>query len=210
MQQLWKQSRKITLLLIVIALGVGGCSKDDDEGIEPDINPTNSLVYKGHTYRLNDAGYSDYGFDGSHYNQEFYLFQFAEDDDDNVPVHLFLDLYSASEQTFQQGIFSFADYEAEDVTGKHYFDDGYLILNMRISSADADEIAFISGGTVKVAGSGNNYKIEFDLMMNNGESVKGSYGGTFERVAPHAAQSGVQGKVSQWMQKAGPVSRLFN
>lgn len=196
MLRIQKRSHLLIVFLITVACCVGGCSKDNDEGIEPVIDPTNSLEYKGKTYSLHEGAVVDYGYDGEHYNQEFHLIQFSEDDETLVPVYFFLDLFSASEESFKQGVFTFAEDDA-DVAGKHYFDDGYFIRNMRVGSEEADEVVFVTGGTVKVAGSGLDYAIEFDVVLENGEKVKGSFGGTFENVVPDdASQSRLQGKAN--------------
>lgn len=196
MLHIQKRIRALILCLLMVAYCAGGCSKDDDNGIEPVINPTNSLEYRGKTFSLHEGAVVDYGYEDGHYNQEFHLMQFSEDDEDLVPIYLFIDLFSASEETFKQGIFNFVD-EEEDVAGKNYFDYGYFIRNLRVAGEEAEEVAYVARGTVKVAGSGTDYAIEFDLVMDNGETVKGSFGGTFERVSPDAARSRLQTKGSK-------------
>lgn len=139
------------LMLSTFAL-ISACSKDDGEAA-PDIDAKNELTYNGQVYPLNIGAYSSYGFDGDHFNREFYLFDVTYADEDLVPVYVFVDLYAASEQ-FSGGTFPFMDYGQEDVTGKHYFDDGYVIFNMQLSTEEAESHHAIEGGTVKVSGSG--------------------------------------------------------
>jgi len=166
------------LMLSTFALMLA-CSKDDSI---PDTDGKNELTYDGQIYPLTNGTYETYGFDGEHFNQEFSVFDATRINESLVPVYVFVDLYAAGE-TFSGGTFPFMHYGQDDVTDKYYFDDGYVILNMNVATEDAESFLAVAGGTVKVSGSGNTYSIAFDLLLDNGKRVTGSFEGTFDELA---------------------------
>jgi len=170
----------IAFTLLFISMGILSCSKDKDE-VEPDIETKNELSYNGQTYPLNHGAIEDYEYDGSHTNYEFHLFHIISESDPVVPTYLFVDLFSPNESGFKGGTFHYIDTDngEVDLEGKYYFDDGSFARNINVETEEIEEYADIKGGTVKVSGSGADYKLEFDLVLENGKNVKGSYGGTF-------------------------------
>lgn len=170
----------LALTLLFINIGILSCSKDKDEA-GPAIDAENELSYKGQTYPLNYGAIKDYKFDGSHTNYEFHLFYVISESDPIIPTYLFVDLFSPNESGFKGGTFHYIDTDngEVDLEGKYYFDDGSFARNINIETEAIEEYSNIKGGTVKVLGSGANYKLEFDLALENGKNVKGSYGGTF-------------------------------
>jgi len=168
-----------------MGLSVFSCSKDKEEPA-PEIDAKNELEYNGQTYSLNHGAVTEYGYDGTHTNNEFHLFKVIAEDNPVVPVYLYLDLYSPHENTFSGGTFHFIDTDGPevDLEGKAYFDDGFLIRNMNLTDETAEEVVYVNGGSVKISGEGTQYKLEFNLELENGETVIGSYGGSFERLSP--------------------------
>jgi len=180
-------------VLIIMSISIFSCSKDKDE-VEPIIDAKNELSYNGQTYPLNYGAIDDYEYDGSHTNYEFHLFKIVSETDPVVPIYLFLDLFSPNEGGFKGGTFHYIDTDNGEVNldGKYYFDDGYFARNVNIETDAVEEFVYIKSGTVKVSGSGSEYKLAFDLVMDNGKSIKGSYGGTFEPLNAINAVSGHQ------------------
>ena len=171
----------IAFTLLFISLGIFfSCSKDKDEA-EPVIETKNELSYNGQTYPLNYGAIEDYEYDGSHTNYEFHLFHVISESDPVIPTYLFVDLFSPNESGFKGGTFHYIDTDngEVDLEGKYYFDDGSFARNINVETEEIEEYSDIKGGTVKVSGSGSDYKLEFDLVLENGKNVKGSYGGTF-------------------------------
>ena len=164
-------------LYFLLSVSIVACSKDDEN--EPDIDVENILEYNGQSYNLNYGGLGKTDYDGTYSNYQFHVFQLNEGRD-IVPIYLFLDLYSPNEE-FKGGTFEFAG-EETDVEGKAFIGNGFLIKNMTVSEENAEEVAYVVGGTVKVSGSGNNFELAFDLQTNNDKTIKGSYGGSFESV----------------------------
>lgn len=162
-------------LYFLLSVSIVACSKDDEN--EPDIDVENILEYNGQSYNLNYGGLGKTDYDGTYSNYQFHVFQLNEGRD-IVPIYLFLDLYSPNEE-FKGGTFEFAG-EETDVEGKAFIGNGFLIKNMTVSEENAEEVAYVVGGTVKVSGSGNNFELAFDLQTNNDKTIKGSYGGSFE------------------------------
>ena len=145
-------------------------------------------------YPLNAGAFDVWGVDEDipqdpHFNQEFYVFDISRADDNLVPVYVFVDLYSAGE-SFSGGTFPFMDPRQDDVHNKHYFDNGFVLFNMHLDSEEAESFYAIEGGTVNVSGSGRQYAITFDLLLDNGARVTGSYGGTFENMDNVQANTG--------------------
>jgi len=182
------------LMLSTFAL-MSACSKDGDA--VPDIDAENELTYDGQVYPLTNGTFELYDFDGEHSNQEFSVFDATRVNADLVPIYVFVDLYAASEP-FSGGTFPFMDVDQEDVTDKYYFDDGFVILNMNLSTQDAESFLPVTGGTVKVSGSGLTYSMAFDLQLDNGKHVVGSFEGAFEEL---------DGEVEATA--AGPVDRTI-
>lgn len=164
-------------LYFLLSVSIVACSKDDEN--EPDIDVENILEYNGQSFNLNYGGLGKTDYDGTHSNYQFHVFQLNEGGD-MVPIYLFLDLYSPNEE-FKGGTFEFAA-EETDVEGKAFIGNAFLIKNMTVSEENAEEVAYVVGGTVKVSGSGNNFELAFDLQTNNDKTIKGSYGGSFESV----------------------------
>ncbi|MGV3762831.1 hypothetical protein [Parapedobacter sp.] len=165
--------------LLFISTTILSCSKDKDE-VGPVIDAKNELTYNGQTFPLNYGAIDDYEYDGSHTNYEFHLFHIISETDPVVPTYLYIDLFSPND-SFKGGTFHYIDTDngEVDLEGKYYFDYGYFSRNVNVETQEVEEFAAITGGTVKVSGSGSDYKLEFDLAMDNGKTVKGSYGGTF-------------------------------
>lgn len=170
----------IAFTLLFISMSIFSCSKDKDD-TELVIDTKNELRYNGQTYPLNYGAIEDYKYDGSHTNYEFHLFHIISESDPVVPTYLFVDLFSPNATGFKVGTFHYIDTDngEVDLEGKYYFDDGSFARNINVETEEVEEYSDIKGGTVKVSGSGAEYKLEFDLVLENGKNVKGSYGGTF-------------------------------
>ena len=171
----------IFTMFMIMSMSIFSCSKDEDE-VVPDIDAKNELTYGGQTDPLNYGAIDDYGYDGSHTNYEFHLYHIISETDPVVPTYLFVDLFSPNEDGFKGGTFHYIDTDngEVDLEGKYYFDDAYFARNVDIENNTIGEYARITSGTVKVSGGGMDYKLEFDLVTEDGKSLKGSYGGTFQ------------------------------
>lgn len=48
---------------------VSGCKKDEEKQADTEVK--DELIYNGETYKLNAGNVVEYGFDNTHYNNEF-------------------------------------------------------------------------------------------------------------------------------------------
>lgn len=177
---------KFIVLLAIASAFLMSCEKDDDD----DDGGSNSIVFDGTSYSIKDGLISDYGAYDTHWNYDFVLVNAAltevtEDgytyfDAPEATFYVYAELFSPGTSSFQTGTFQYMSYDAsaEDVDGKYYFYD--VTVGTRNADGTNEMDYEATAGTVKVTGSGSNYTIEFDVTVEGGKTVKGSYSGTFK------------------------------
>ncbi|MCC9166928.1 hypothetical protein [Pontibacter harenae] len=107
-------------------------------------------------------------------------------------VFVYAELLSPGTTNFTTGTFSYIEYE-DDLTqeqidakynNKSFFEDAYIVIdangNGTLDASDASSIAYATGGTITVSGSNNNYTVDYNLTLDNGRTIVGSYSGDFQ------------------------------
>ena len=189
--QFMKYPIGIALIIIVLTC----CSDDQTEQASND----NTLVYGEQSYPM-DAGM--FRIDGG--TENHYHVDIATTDGSITPtyvnvgnlvipiwrplgekVEFWAEMYSAGTTSFTTGTFEFStttEQEVDDPSLKDisFFNEAYVGFD-----ADGDNVVreeeeiMVSGGTITVKGSYPDYEILFDLQLENGRSVTGSYSGEF-------------------------------
>jgi len=183
---------KSLLLLILAGVFLMSCNEDEDDNTPEDV-----ITYDGVSYAMKDGVIYDYGaatpyIVPTHYNYDFVitdasLVKKTESDGDTywsigdeTTFGVYIELYSPGTSSFKTGTFEYLEWH-DDVTqadfdGKYFFSDAEVILISNNTEIEYEA----TGGTVKVLGSGLEYTLDFDLVLNNGKTLKGNYSGLFK------------------------------
>ncbi len=163
----------LTTIVLILSLGLIGC-KDNSSGSGSDAD--NSFEYDGETYTLRAGAIFDYGeFDGF-INYDFILTEEdedfeSEDEEINSEYYIYFWLESLGEGSFNGGTFNYDDSgEAEE---SHLYA-GELAFVTSGNVEEAEEFG-ITGGSVEVDIDGSTYTLVFDVTLDNGEDLTGSY-----------------------------------
>lgn len=154
------------------------CSDDDDDG------PSREVSYKGETYILSESFVIDYGnFYPGYTNYDFILtdgqFTSLEDEITNATVVVYAELISPDENAFLTGTYTFDD-SADPGDNRFFYDAGILIdENDDQTINELDAYIEATGGTIQVSGDPYNYTLTFNLTLEGGEALTGSYAGSF-------------------------------
>lgn len=191
---------KLSTLLLTGAM-LFSCS-DDDEDKGPAA--TNSFTYSGNEFEIKDGFIDDSGeweliddpdgFTPSHYLYVFHMtdgtFELTPNSyyaESNAEYVVYLSLFYSSTTTFGTGEYSFVDPDnatENDLknkpvfTGSIWFDQNG---NGERDWSTEDDLEAV-GGTVTVSGSDKNYTLHFELQLEDGKTLKGSYGAEFKYI----------------------------
>lgn len=190
--------KKLSLYAAVFGLlSLASCK--DDEGGTP---ITNNVRFNDQTYAMKTGVFTDYGAGGIHYNIDFLLIDRSEAEIRAMAggeyLLLYTELFSPSTNAFETGTFEY--YDGTDPEGKYYFEYAYI----EKYDTDTETSVFeyeATGGTVTVSGGTNNeYTITYDLTMEGGRRLTGSFRGTFldgdELFAEAAPERGARKKLA--------------
>ena len=187
------------ILMLALIVGFTSCSKDD----ENEVQTSNALVVDATTYTLAKGAYVDYqntilyGTTNTHYNYEFlttdgiFVVNSANElEDIKGKIAIFVDLYSAGATSFKAGTYTFVS-GANDGTltdaqlktkyeNKNVCQYGFVVIGT-IANASLGNVTEIDvkSGSVTIEGTKPNFKIIYDLVLENNKTVKGSYSGAF-------------------------------
>lgn len=172
---------RLLLCLSLLSLSISSCS-DKNENATPEEQGGNQATYSDQHYSLNAGAISKNGIQAGHFNYSFFLFELGSESDPVVPLTIFMDLFSPSMENFKGGTFHYLSPEAtqEDTQGQYYFNQAYVVRNFNRDQENADEVAFVQSGTIKASGADSHFTLEFDLILDNGKTLKGHYDGEFE------------------------------
>ncbi|UII27545.1 hypothetical protein LVD15_03685 [Fulvivirga maritima] len=176
------------------------CS-DDDSKEGPEV--TNSFMYNSNTYEVKDASITDYGADRVE-GHDYYYYEFSltngsyELVEDSVDPDYFyfqvkggtydvnLDLYYPSASVFGPGEYVFASEEMisdGSIINTPFIDWAEIRLDLNNDGIyDGDETIAAVGGSVEVTGSDKEYTLFFELNLEDGRTLSGSFSGEFKYV----------------------------
>ena len=189
----------LMMMLSVIA-GFISCSKDDP--IEVEVS--NNVVVDATTYTLAKGAYVNYGNDilyGStptHFNTEFFttdgVFKLStanELEDITGKIAIYVDLYSAGIGSLKADTYTFVS-DANDASltaaqlktkyeNKNVCLYGAIVTgpNATTSLGNNGIDIDVKSGTVTIEGTKPDFKIIYDLVLENNKTVKGSYSSSF-------------------------------
>jgi hypothetical protein len=181
--------KRFFFLAGVLALLATASCKDDDTG---DNTPApGQITFDGKTYTVRKGFVIDFRDDGSHYNQDFLLFDTnisladLEEDELNATFGFYAELFSPGIDQFRTGTFTFTNADVEELEGDYYFQYADLVVDSNNDSRlsmDEDDVYIAQSGTITVSGTPSNYTMTLDLMMNGSKRLQGSYSGSFQYV----------------------------
>ncbi|OAQ38193.1 hypothetical protein A5893_15455 [Pedobacter psychrophilus] len=192
----------LQFLLIGLVIFISSCEKDGT--INPEVLTNNKVEYNGENLSINAAGFVDYnlrsfyGNAPTHKNVDFYTIDgtfitsktgslldisgksvvFAELNSPNLDM-IETATYNYINDSKDSGL---TDTElSAKYSGKYFFTNAYVISSSQSSSllTFSQNIDVVSG-TVKISGSKPNYLITYDLVLENGKTLKGNYAGIFQ------------------------------
>lgn len=165
-------------LLLLIGLAIS-CGKNNEE----ETTPVNHFKVNDTYYALSTGYQEDWGtgsyYDG--YNIDLVLIS------DGISVDfdtynatgkghvLYFELFTAGENGIEAGEYVYADTEPYD-TGT--FDDGAYMINLDLSTEDAEKTGYFKSGTITVTKSGSVYEISIDGTDSSGNKITGYYKGS--------------------------------
>lgn len=185
------QNVKRVVLFTLLSLPFISCEKDKDN--EPAISET--FKVEGKSFTIKEGFIEDYGSYGvgendTHYNYDFFLIdgdaELEVEEVSDFKAGLYFELFSPGTSGFTTGKFNFIDEEdinlESDIVGKHFFTyaEAYFDLDDDGVEDEESEYFYVIGGSITVSGgTNNNYTVEFDVKLDNNETIKGKFADTF-------------------------------
>lgn len=164
---------KNLLLIALAAMAFVACTdKNDEFGAGG-----GKITFAGESYPIGVAYQIYDGISQVEYSSDITLSLFAEESD----LYLTMNMYvPVSNDRLVQGTYSFADtYTYDPLT----FTSGYVVVGDWIYG-NYEDYANISGGTVDVTVSGENYTLRFNLTTEDDRTVTGTYKGKTKNINP--------------------------
>jgi hypothetical protein len=176
--------------------------KDKDKTPEPE---TNQIQYNGTKYTLEKSLMIDYGAlslygsQDTHFNHDFYIadgnidYQNGQVQEIAGAFAVFSELVSAGTAKFNTGTFNYVDNNNDGslnesqleakYKNKSVFADAKVYIDTNGNRILSDETPLkATGGSIKVSGSGNTYTLEYNLILENGKTLKGSNSSSFSKI----------------------------
>ena len=169
----------VTLVLSTLHMA---CKKDDDDKNGNDKTKKNLMTYDGKEYDLAFGFIENWGdyFNSGAYNFDITLFSSgitydtATDQTSGTGHIIYFELMSSSETQLVPGTYTFTntgDYKANT------FEDAGFAINFNITTLTGEIERDITGGTLKVAKTGNVYEFTIDAIAEDSKPVTGYYKG---------------------------------
>ena len=151
--------------------GNGDGSPDQGEGENPSLGES--------TFELNSGIIVDSGSEGTHYKYSFFLSSEEEINIDNDEFtegenYVVLQLHSAGIDAFKTGTFNL-------ISGSPFANQNYLGLAQVTEAYNPEMPQTLEAtlGSVEVERMNDEFTLTFDLTLNNGQKLTGSFGGAF-------------------------------
>jgi hypothetical protein len=173
------KSLKTIILFLFAAIWITtSCKKDDDNNQDS----SNYLEYKGSKYALSKGFVEDYGrLNEGVYDVDITLVSSGiniivengeVEDLTGTGNLIYIDFRSAVPKAVGSGTYTF---DLTDEAGTMIF--GIIALDYNVVTEVGIEL-LVTGGQVTVVRSGNNYELDFNLIVNGSETVKGKFKGS--------------------------------
>ncbi|BDD11790.1 hypothetical protein FUAX_42220 (plasmid) [Fulvitalea axinellae] len=183
----------LLLIALILSLYLASCSSDnDDEG-----TTKNSVTLNDASYTLSDGLFIDYGAGQTHYNKDFYVIdgQFVQQttngsngyDVENAKLMIVAEMYSLGTEKFVPGTFEYIDGQTatpDDVKDISFFYPALAVIDSNDDGkfTQTDTSFPIKGGKVTVSGTSPNYEVSYEVTLDNGKTMKGSFSGAFKSI----------------------------
>ncbi len=192
----------LQFLLIGLVIFISSCEKDGT--INPEILTKNKVEYNGANLSINAAGFVDYnlralyGNAPTHKNVDFYTIDgtFITNKSGSLldikgKSVVFVELNSPNLDQIETATYTFIDDSKDSglsnselstkYSGKYFFSNAYVSSSSQSTSLlTFSQNEDVVSGTVKISGSKPNYLITYDLVLENGKTLKGNYAGIFQ------------------------------
>lgn len=195
-----KNLRSILLIFILIACSIS-CDSSDENEDSPIIGQNNTLIYDNSSFGLQNGLLLNREASGNHYNIDFMVTDGGFTPLDiyigSIPitywyfagetVSLDLELYAPGRAEFNTGTFAFSSLSEDDIENDSNLADEFLFIDSEVGldlNNDGEvesetELFEVTDGTITVEGNLPDFRVVFDLVLENGESVSGSFENKF-------------------------------
>ncbi|HYG19586.1 MAG TPA: hypothetical protein VD816_11690 [Ohtaekwangia sp.] len=165
-------NKKISRLFLCLGLAMAfvACKDDDDK------KASNQFTFEGDKFVLQEAWYDiDEEFDEDE-NPVFEYEIYLEGTDGTKVSGVWFDLFSSQDEDLPAGTYTFdGDYTQNNLTfnyaGGFFYD---------TDTQEEEDFGSVTGGTVKVTKSGDKHTFTFDLTMEGGKKLAGSFSGELQ------------------------------
>ena len=173
--------KKLILLVGIVGILASCNSKKDDPKV---AEPLTNFIYNGVEGDISQATLDYYGQldKGEGYNFDLLLYSepisISFNNDGDIIINgngsfFYLELFSPSTTELAVG-----EYIYTDDYQPNTFDYGFFVYNYDETIEDSEVTQGIVGGKLTVTEvSGNNYKLNFDFILEDGDNVSGTYEG---------------------------------
>jgi hypothetical protein len=191
------KTKNLMLILLAIVVSIASCKPERNDP------PENTIEYNSTIYNITNGAFIDhgssnyYGTADTHYDNDFYITDGAfvynntgeiTDANGKIVIAAYLSSYGTS--SFKTGTYTFID-DANDSSltdaqtkskyeNKYFFTEAIVAISDNNSSLVNANPIFVTSGTIIVEGTKPNYTLKYDLILDNGNTVKGMYNGTFK------------------------------
>jgi len=189
------KTKNLMQILLAIVVGFTSCETGSDN------TPDNIVEYNSSKYTISKGTFVDNGtsnYYGTHYDFDFYATDgtfiynsAAEVIDVKAKIAIYAYMSSFGTSSFKTGTYTFIDdsndsnLTAAQLKSKYenkslFYEAGIVTgADMNTSLANVKQI-LVTSGAIKVEGTKPNYTLTYDLVLEGGKTVKGSYFGTFK------------------------------
>ncbi|WP_224994422.1 hypothetical protein [Cesiribacter sp. SM1] len=186
-----KKLLSLALIFCLLASVSVSCKEEEEDTPAPaeTSNGSGTVVYNGKTFQAKTGVYEDKGAtslgdgDHSHYNYAFNITDASPSTLTRMTFNLYLEMFSAGTSGFRTGTFEWFhpfEFEQEEVQNTNSFwGDLYVDGNNDGVLGMGDDMHEIWGGQVTVSGSGTDYTISYNLTLEDGKTITGSFTGKF-------------------------------
>ncbi|RDC63401.1 hypothetical protein [Adhaeribacter pallidiroseus] len=203
---------KLVALLLSIGLFTTSCKEDDDPGTP---TPIGNTEYNGQKYTIKNGYYAVgdgiklYGNANTHHLDFLFITdgtpQFSNDGDitsmKDGKIAILGATISPDGASFKPGTFEYTNMAADvnltpaqveaKYKNKAFFYESIVRMDTDGDNNWEEEADMkIVGGTIKVTGALPVINTEYNLTLDNGKTIKGSYGGTFNKLNLDLSEEG--------------------
>lgn len=195
----FKKSFRFICFAYVLASCIVSCDSSEDNMDIPITGQNNTLVHDGQSFGFDKGLLLNRGASGNHYNVDVKITDGVFTPVDiyigTIPitywyfggdtVRLDLELYAPGRTEFNTGTFNYTALSEDDIEDVPNLANEFLFLDSEVGldlngdgevdTETGSELFAVTDGTITVEGNFPDFRIAFDLELENGQSVNGNF-----------------------------------